>query len=82
MSWILPKIHLYPKNFMGITNLIKTQYLNETSVVGSIMMRRHWSGGGFEVITIGGDLFINETTVGRSLSLRVKLLIEPTLDGV
>ena len=46
------------------------------------MLRRHWSGGGFEVITIEGDLFINETTVGRSLSLRVKLLIEPTLDGV
>jgi len=38
--------------------------------------------GSSEVITIGGDLFINETTVGRSLSLRVELLIEPTLDGV
>ena len=54
----------------------------KTNVVGSIMLRRHWSGGGFEVITIEGDLFINGTTVGRSLSLRVKLLIEPTLDGV
>jgi len=54
----------------------------KTSVVGSIMSRRHWPGGGFEVITIEGDLFINETTVRRSLSLRVKLLIEPTLDGV
>jgi hypothetical protein len=59
-----------------------TKNIENPFIEAIVTSGRHQLSGGSEVITIGGDLFINETTVGRSLSLRVELLIEPTLDGV
>jgi hypothetical protein len=59
-----------------------TKNIENPFIEAIVTSGRHQLSGSSEVITIGGNLFINETTVGRSLSLRVELLIEPTLDGV
>ena len=75
------KIHSFTLISIYENSTLLRKFSKRDEAISSVL-GRHQSGGGFVIITFGGDLFINETTVGRSLSLKVELLIELPLDSV